>query len=73
MKIILIGPFEKKNELEKVIKELKDTKVKFIYTKSMLEVAELVRYSRVVVTPDTSIVHIASAFQVTALCIYRKK
>lgn len=39
---------------------------------NILEVAFLIKKSQLVITPDTSIVHIASAFKVRQIDIYRQ-
>jgi len=39
----------------------------------MSEVAELIKGANLVVSPDTSIVHLARAFDKKMICIYRKE
>ena len=61
------------------IKELKkldiskENKVKIIETKGISEVAELIKGADLVVSPDTSIVHLGKAFNKKMICIYRKE
>lgn len=47
-----------------------DTKINYIKTDNILEVAALVSRSKSVVTPDTSIVHICSVFNVPVAGLY---
>jgi len=51
----------------------KENKVKIIETRGMAEVAELIKRANLVVSPDTSIVHLARAFDKKMICIYRKE
>ena len=71
-KLILIGNEDKIRELKK-LNISKENKVKIIETKGMLEVAELIKGADLVVSPDTSIVHLARAFDKKMICIYRKE
>ena len=70
--LILIGNEEKIKELKKLDIN-KENKVKIIETKGMLEVAELIKGADLVVSPDTSIVHLARGFNKKMICIYRKE
>ena len=70
--LILIGNEDKIRELKK-LNISKENKVKVIETKGMSEVAELIKESDLVVSPDTSIVHLARAFDKKMICIYRKE
>ena len=70
--LILIGSKDKIEELKK-LDISKETKVKVIETKGMSEVAELIKGADLIVSPDTSIVHLAKAFDKKMLCIYRKE
>ena len=42
-------------------------------TKGMSEVAELIKGADLIVSPDTSIVHLGKAFDKKMICIYRKE
>ena len=70
--LILIGDKDKIRELKK-LNISKENKVKVIETKGMLEVAELIKGADLVISPDTSIVHLARAFDKKMICIYRKE
>ena len=70
--LILIGNEDKIKELKKLDIN-KESKVKVIETKGMSEVAELIKGADLIVSPDTSIVHLAKAFDKKILCIYRKE
>ena len=71
-KLILIGNEDKIRELKK-LNISKENKVKIIETRGMPEVAELIKGADLVVSPDTSIVHLARAFDKKMICIYRKE
>ena len=70
--LILIGNQDKIKELKK-LNISKENKVKVIETKGMSEVAELIKGADLVVSPDTSIVHLGRAFNKKMICIYRKE
>lgn len=70
--LILIGNEEKIRELKK-LNISKENKVKVIDTKGMSEVAELIKGADLIMSPDTSIVHLARAFDKKMICIYRKE
>ena len=71
-KLILIGNEDKIRELKK-LNISKENKVKIIETRGMSEVAELIKGANLVISPDTSIVHLARAFDKKMICIYRKE
>lgn len=71
-KLILIGIKDHLNELEKV-KEKLGEKIVVPKTENLLEVIEIISMADLVITPDTSIVHIAAAFEKNMICIYRKE
>ena len=60
-KLILIGSEDKIKELKK-LDISKENKVKIVETKGMSEVAELIKGADLIVSPDTSIVHLGKAF-----------
>ncbi len=59
-----------KNNYNK-IKSLLSEDVYIINSSSILESAALIKYSDIIITPDTSIVHIASAFEKKTVALYR--
>ena len=68
--LIFIGEKRRKKELENVIKELgKD--VIFPELENIMETSYLISKADLVITPDTSIVHIAAAFKRKLVAIYR--
>lgn len=71
-KLILIGTKDHLNELEKV-KEKLGGKIVIPKTKNILEVIEIIGQADLIITPDTSIVHIAAAFEKNMICIYRRE
>ena len=70
--LILIGNEDKIKELRK-LNINNEIKVKVIETKGMSEVAELIKGADLIVSPDTSIVHLGRVFDKKMICIYRKE
>ena len=68
--LIFIGEEKRKKELEKILKELGDNAI-FPDLKSIMETSYLISKSDLVITPDTSIVHIAATFKRKLIAIYR--
>lgn len=68
--VFIIGEKDRKEEIEKIIDEIKGD-VRYPELKGILDVAALISKSDYVVTPDTSIVHIAAAFKIPMTAIYR--
>jgi ADP-heptose:LPS heptosyltransferase len=60
--ILLISDFKDKNLADKIIAGYKGNNLTYISADSIFEVAEIVRNCDVIVTPDTSVVHLASCF-----------
>ncbi|MCX3068179.1 glycosyltransferase family 9 protein [Cetobacterium somerae] len=70
--LIFIGETSKKHEIEEIIEVLGDReRIKYPTLSGILEVAELIKHSTYVITPDTSIVHIAAAFKKPMTAVYR--
>ena len=68
--LIFIGEGKRKKELENIIKELgKD--VIFPELGNIMETSYLISKADLIITPDTSIVHIAAAFKRKLIGIYR--
>ncbi|MGL5797143.1 MAG: glycosyltransferase family 9 protein [Cetobacterium sp.] len=68
--LYIIGEPSKKEEILNICKEL-GPRVKYPELKGILDVAQLIKKSDYVVSPDTSIVHIAAAFKKKMTAIYR--
>lgn len=69
-KVFLVGEKSRKRELEEIIKKY-DKKVSFAELNSIIETTYLIKKSDFVITPDTSIVHIAACFKKPMIAIYR--
>ncbi|MDU1912146.1 glycosyltransferase family 9 protein [Fusobacterium sp.] len=69
-RLIFIGEKRRKRELEKIIKELGNNAF-FPECKDIMETSYLISKADLVITPDTSIVHIAAAFKRKLVAIYR--
>lgn len=71
-KIILLSLPQRRLELESIISKYKLLNCQLSYqTDSIFDVAELMRVFTLVITPDTSIIHIASAINTPIVGIYR--
>lgn len=68
--LFIIGEPDKKKEIENIIKDI-DGDVRYPELKGILDVVALISKSSYVITPDTSIVHIAAAFKIPMTAIYR--
>lgn len=60
--IYMISDFKDRHLAEKIEKNYKSGNLKYLLASNIFEVAEIVRDCDVIVTPDTSIVHLASCF-----------
>lgn len=70
--LIFIGEPSKKSEIEGIIEVLGDRdRVKYPALSGILEVVELIKHADYVITPDTSIVHIAATFKKPMTAVYR--
>lgn len=68
--LFIIGEPEKEEEIKRIIKKI-DGDVRYPKLKDILDVVALISKSSYVVTPDTSIVHIAATFKIPMTAIYR--
>lgn len=68
--ISLIGLKKDKKIIDDIINNLNYDNAKYIETGNILEVAEIVRRNDIVITPDTSIVHLCSAFNTPVVGLY---
>jgi heptosyltransferase III len=60
--IFMISDFKDRHLAEKIEKNYESGNLKYIHAASIFEVAEAVRECDIIVSPDTSIVHLASCF-----------
>ena len=70
--IYIIGESKYSCYIEEIVKKYGKKRVIYLRLNNILEVAFLIKKSQLVITPDTSIVHIASAFKVRQIDIYRQ-
>ena len=68
--LIFIGEEKRKKELENVMKELGNNTF-FPELKDIMETSYLISKADLIITPDTSIVHIAAVFKRKLIAIYR--
>ncbi len=69
-KLIVTGLEKDKEIINFIIKNSGDEKIKFIKTENIIETSEIVRRSSIVITPDTSVVHLCSAFNIPVVAVY---
>lgn len=68
--VILTGQEKDYTNINTVIKSINRNDVHFIETNTIFELAELIKQCSLVVTPDTSAVHIASCFNTPIVCFF---
>lgn len=68
--ITLMGLERDIESITYLLNNLPSGKTNYISTKNIIEAAAIVEQNNVVITPDTSIVHICSAFNIPVLAIY---
>lgn len=69
--VFLIGEKKRGEEVENIIKKYSEN-VFFAKLGSIMETAFLIKKADFIITPDTSIVHIAAAFKKKMIAVYRK-
>lgn len=68
--VIISGIESDAESVDFILKSVDSAKVKYRKSADILETSELVRRSRFVITPDTSVIHICSAFNIPVIGIY---
>jgi ADP-heptose:LPS heptosyltransferase len=69
--VVLCLP-ENRSKVQELIHKFDDKKIKLSYkTNNIFEAASLIKESKLVISPDTSFVHIASAYNISQICFYR--
>lgn len=71
--LILLGHKSKRESWFDLTKNLEDNRIKIPEISTIRESASIIYYSDLVITPETSIVHIACAFRKHLIAVYRKK
>lgn len=66
-RIITIGLRER---IEKLIKELNHEQISYYPSKSIIDIIPLIKYADLVISPDTSIIHVVSAYQKPLVALY---
>lgn len=70
--LVFIGEPGKKTEIEELMEAIGDRdRVKYPALSGILEVVELIKHAKYIITPDTSIVHIGVAKGVPMTAVYR--
>lgn len=69
-KLVILIPPEKSLKLK--VDEINSNLILF-HTKNILEVIPLVEEAKLIISPDTSIIHIATTFEKNIVCIYRRE
>ena len=70
LQFILNGIEQDKKIINYILENTKSKKVKYLPAQNILETSEIVRNSDLIITPDTSVVHICSAFSKPVVAIY---
>ncbi|MGL4391846.1 MAG: glycosyltransferase family 9 protein [Fusobacteriaceae bacterium] len=70
--IYIIGEKNHEAELKKIVEEIGNKKLNISINENILDVIKLIKNSCLVITPDTAIVHIATAFKKPLIAFYRK-
>lgn len=70
--IYILGLDENKKEIEEIKRELGEKRIYHLKTNGIDEVIALIKYSDLVISPDTSIVHIAIGLGKDLIAIYRE-
>ncbi|MCB0727014.1 MAG: glycosyltransferase family 9 protein [Ignavibacteriae bacterium] len=70
IKIYLIGMDRDRDIIDYLLRTTDTLKVNYIKTENILETAEVIRNSNIVISPDTSIIHICSAYNIPVIGIY---
>jgi len=68
--VFLAGQEKDYDRIKSIIDESKRDKMHFVETKTVFEFAELIKDCDLLVTPDTSAVHLASCFNTPIVCLY---
>lgn len=68
--VILTGQEKDYSNINTVINSISRKNVHFIETNTIFELAELIKQCSLIVTPDTSAVHIASCFNTPIVCFF---
>lgn len=71
--IVLVGPPNKASEIHDLIASLPEQDLLCLPEQQTIsELTELIRHAKLVITPDTSLVHIASAFNIPLITVFCK-
>jgi len=68
--VILSGEKNAYDNIKRIIKESKRNNIFLVETNSIFELAELIKLCDLLVTPDTSAVHLASCFNTPIVCFF---
>lgn len=69
-KLLVTGLGKDMEIINFIIENSGDEKIKFIRTENIIETAEVVRRSSLVITPDTSVVHLCAAFNIPLVAVF---
>lgn len=71
IRVYILGEYSKKQELQ-ILQEQLGEKANYYIGTNIVDIFPLIQKAKLVISPDTSVVHIAVAFQKKLLAIYRK-
>ena len=69
--VILMAMPERKKKLQTLVTQHNNMQITLANTKTILDATALIKYVDVIISPDTSIVHIASCFQKKIISFYK--
>jgi len=69
-KLFITGLTEDEKSIEKIIRRVKNNKIKYLKTANFFEFAAAIEMSDIVITADTSAVHVCSAFNRAIIAMY---
>ena len=71
--VIIMAMPDRRENIQNILKKLDNSQIILANTKSILDATALIKYSHIVISPDTSIVHIASSFQKKIISFYKEE
>lgn len=70
--IVILHPPDKKNEAREITRSIDDSRVFYDSdSKTIFDSIEMIRYANIVITVDTSLVHVASGLKKRTIAIYK--
>ena len=71
--VIIMAMPDRREKLQDILKKLNNSQIILANTKSILDATVLIKHSDIVISPDTSIVHIASCYKKKIISFYKEE